>query len=391
MAGVLLLVASVVAAVVVTLAAVALWLNLIVFADPYQSRGILVEAASALWFLLPYLYLAAAPVILCWGAGAALGRGDRRLVLFLRRFGFGPATAALTFALKRSIGRSSRAITLDDEQVAPVSVRGPLRWLAGLGLVLCLAALLWMGYLTGQFLDEAIATVAGTDPNLVPLNSMQQLIPIVLLALVLGGLVPTAVLLSLGVAMIRRAHRARVVRVARAEEVEDAVATVRSRAEKLVAPRLAVLRVHTDLWKEAVVRLLGAAHVVVVDVSVPSRNLLWEMRTLRSHAVPFVPVVARGQLADLKAGSAPPASEMRELLRGDQVYVYEPDRLGPFTVVLRDALRSSGNRPRPAPAVTAGATNRARHQAVYPCTGSSPGRQPSSNSPPALNPTPKAR
>jgi hypothetical protein len=76
-----------------------------------------------------------------------------------------------------------------------------------------------MGYLTGQFLGEAIASVAETDPNLVPLNSLQQLIPIVLLALVLGSLVPTAVLLSLGVAMIRRAHRARVVRVTRAEQV----------------------------------------------------------------------------------------------------------------------------------------------------------------------------
>src|SRR4051794_15257125 len=50
--------------------------------------------------------------------GLRLLRGQRRLVLFLRRFGYGEATKAATFAATKTIGRSWRLVTLDDAAVA---------------------------------------------------------------------------------------------------------------------------------------------------------------------------------------------------------------------------------------------------------------------------------
>src|SRR5688572_25361809 len=46
--------------------------------------------------------------------GLRLTRRNRRLVVFLRRFGYDEAQAAVTFAVVRTIGASWRVVTLDD-------------------------------------------------------------------------------------------------------------------------------------------------------------------------------------------------------------------------------------------------------------------------------------
>jgi hypothetical protein len=56
----------------------------------------------------------------CLWLGLRLLRGKRRLVLFLRRFGFSDATQAVSFAATKAIGRSWRLVTLDDEKVKAV-------------------------------------------------------------------------------------------------------------------------------------------------------------------------------------------------------------------------------------------------------------------------------
>ena len=67
--------------------------------------------------------------------GLRLLRGQRRLVLFLRRFGYGDATKAATFAAAKTIGRSWRLVTLDDASVAPLGVpTGTRRLVVGGGL-----------------------------------------------------------------------------------------------------------------------------------------------------------------------------------------------------------------------------------------------------------------
>ncbi|MEW8102774.1 MAG: hypothetical protein AB2785_13535, partial [Candidatus Thiodiazotropha endolucinida] len=44
-------------------------------------------------------------------------RGRRRLVLFLRRFGYDEATEALSFAAASTMGQRWRLVTLDDTTV----------------------------------------------------------------------------------------------------------------------------------------------------------------------------------------------------------------------------------------------------------------------------------
>lgn len=68
--------------------------------------------------------IAALGSVLCAVVGVRLVRGNRRLVLFLRRFGHSQATAALTYAAT-TIGRSWRLVTLDDAQIAPIGAGVP--------------------------------------------------------------------------------------------------------------------------------------------------------------------------------------------------------------------------------------------------------------------------
>jgi hypothetical protein len=88
--------------------------------------------------LLLFLGACAAVSFLLWRIGVRLFRGRRHLALFLRRFGFVPATQALTTAIGGSLGRGWRLVTLDDHKIAPVGVRSSSRWavrLTRLGLL----------------------------------------------------------------------------------------------------------------------------------------------------------------------------------------------------------------------------------------------------------------
>jgi hypothetical protein len=68
--------------------------------------------------------------------GLRLLRGNRKLVLFLRRFGYGAATRVATFAATKTIGRSWRLVTLDDAAVAPLGMpAGTSRLVRTAGLI----------------------------------------------------------------------------------------------------------------------------------------------------------------------------------------------------------------------------------------------------------------
>ena len=65
--------------------------------------------------------------------GIRLLRGDRELVLFLRRFGYDDATKAVTFAAAKTVGGTWRLVTLDDKEIAPLGVPAGARRLFGAG------------------------------------------------------------------------------------------------------------------------------------------------------------------------------------------------------------------------------------------------------------------
>ncbi len=83
-------------------------------------------------------------IVLAWGIstpiaivglmmGPRLLRGERKLVLFLRRFGYADATRAVTFAAAKTVGGSWRLVTLDDKEIAPLGIPAGTRWLYGAG------------------------------------------------------------------------------------------------------------------------------------------------------------------------------------------------------------------------------------------------------------------
>lgn len=86
--------------------------------------------------ILALAVISTATTILGLKVGLRLLRGQRRLVLFLRRFGCGEATKAATFAATKTLGRSWRLVTLDDASVAPLGVpTGMKRLVVGSALV----------------------------------------------------------------------------------------------------------------------------------------------------------------------------------------------------------------------------------------------------------------
>ncbi|MEW8195916.1 MAG: hypothetical protein AB2793_19570, partial [Candidatus Thiodiazotropha sp.] len=95
------------------------------------------------------IFLAATVIAI---AGLILGlkliRGRRRLVLFLRRFGYDEATEALSFAAASAMGQRWRLVTLDDNEVAPIlgiktqgRILGFLRWVL---LAAVVVGLFWL-------------------------------------------------------------------------------------------------------------------------------------------------------------------------------------------------------------------------------------------------------
>jgi hypothetical protein len=135
----------------------------------------------------------AAAALIGLGLGLRLLRGRRRLVLFLRRFGFDDATRAVSFAAAGAIGRSWRLVTLDDEKVTAVGgATGPRR-LAGVTALIALVPLAyvvwWMRTHTTDSLFSDFKMSGG------PSNSTD-------IATVLANAIGTAMVSALFVAMI---------------------------------------------------------------------------------------------------------------------------------------------------------------------------------------------
>jgi len=59
-----------------------------------------------------------------------------------------------------------------------------------------------------------------------------------------------------------------------------AAAKLSTEQRKVLIPRLTVLRVSSAIWQLAVQRIAGSARLVVIDVSEPTENVLWEIAEL---------------------------------------------------------------------------------------------------------------
>lgn len=302
--------------------------------------------------------------------GIELMRGRRRLVLFLRRFGFDDSSQALTRAVETAVGRRWRVVTLDDARMAPVgvqrtvrrTVRRTLRWGRWLGCLALVAAFvsacLWAlgpgpDALVADVFNREVERAAGQGTNEIVAwlgasclagFGIFAVFLIFFVMLVGVAFVGGATLLTWGSnRMAAKAERLKTDEIRDAAQVEAFSRRVTRRSRLLFAPGLVVVRVATSQWRRAVRVLAASAAVILIDVSDPTENLLWEIETLeREVEAPWVLVGRRDRLETLaRGGDGEVGRSLARRLDGDQALAYQgEDRrsMKRFAVALRNRL-----------------------------------------------------
>jgi hypothetical protein len=215
-------------------------------------------------------------------------------ILYLRRFRLTSAQAVVSAALEQGLGRRYRIITLDDARFPPMEVPRLYRRLSRYGGVsLWIVFMLVMLAVAGFFLASSAPTITGIFSTI----ALAMLVVFVLPGAILGFsatcLIVTAALLSLRWTVRRRSR----ISVQSSEDVQSAKMSVADLAgwtkrSALLAPRATIVRVNDALWQDVVERLAQTTHIVLVDLSVPTANLEWELTLLSKRAFQHTVFVA---------------------------------------------------------------------------------------------------
>jgi hypothetical protein len=325
--------------------------------------------------------------------GMRLIRGKRKLVLFLRRFGYSEATRTITFAIAKTTGRFWRLVTLDDAAIAPVGVVTSTRRFfragsfggAAIGrvwrIVMTAALLALGGGIVGIVCLIGITLLGHEDPTTLfshftnPGEALSWDIPSAFYVLVLIVSVCPVVALFLGLLAVlripllsfsvffsmssdavRRAEEAKAGDIGSTQDIESVTYAVAEQSRKIFSPRLVVLKVDSSVWKQTVSSLASLASVSLIDVSEPTENVLWEIQELTgqfgSRCV-FVGHYDRVRRLAAHAEQAPSPGALNDrlaiLLDGQEVLAYTTDRHGMkrFARALRAKLQTLSGDMRP--------------------------------------------
>jgi hypothetical protein len=300
--------------------------------------------------------------VLLWKLGVVLIRGKRHLALFLRKFGFTQATETLSLAIGSGLGRRWRLVTLDDHDVAPMGVSGQSRWTVRLVrlVLVALAVAATVGGIravAGSATDEAANeaydqayadAIASGDSELEAAFSagfskavtavLMAVLVVVLWSVLISLLATGSLLFTVIGRSARRAERAKAVVVVRDAQVSAAAHRLRRASRRVLAPRVTVARVADRLWQLLVRALASTCDVVLVDVSYPTKNLLWEIQSLEELRARWLPIGQSDRLGALVRDPSPEAAELRQLLAGREVIGYRIDAIDAFSDGLRRSL-----------------------------------------------------
>jgi hypothetical protein len=197
------------------------------------------------------------------------------MCLFLRGFRFTDASSSLSGVAAGWVGATWRVVTLDDSMVRPLGAPGRNRRLSWTMVVICLlvvpagAALLIYLANRSSSLSKVSSVLIGTI-----IVYFLLLLPIALV----GGVQAFSLALS-----ARRSARASSVAVDHTSDVAKVGERIASRARRIMGPRLVVCRVADTQWRSMVVDLVRRSDAIVLDLSRPTENLMWEI-SLRSAA-----------------------------------------------------------------------------------------------------------
>jgi hypothetical protein len=291
-----------------------------------------------------------------------IGR-SRRLVLLLRRFGYTDATHALTFAALRTIGRSWRLVTLDDAAVAPVGVSEGTTKVAAvgdfgskwvqrtLGLLNAISlhafrlGIAGMGAVIGYTVlhHRPILTMVShalqrhhTNPHS-PAAIFEICFLVTMGAAAALGILAFAMLAATLVfqplhmlsVVLREAEQAKVTTVVSVDGAHRTAHALRGQARKIFSPRLMVLHVANAVWRPTVTTVADVASIVVIDVSEPTENLLWEIAEVeRDPETACVLVGNADRLRLLTSSDKPLERQLAALLDGQTILAYETTEKG---------------------------------------------------------------
>jgi hypothetical protein len=273
--------------------------------------------------------------------GLKLIRGRRRMVLFLRRFGHGEATAVVTAAVETAVGNAWRVVTLDDKFVAPVGVTAFGRRAPRLGLMVGLAgvggfAWWWasggVDRLFDSFVEDTTSQVEGLAEGIFAVIAAAVLAVFVLVFIIAvatfaGGVTFLSYVTSRAG---RRGEREKRAEINGSRDISPVTGRIARSTRRTLGPRLVVVRVATPVWQDVVRQLAGRADLVIVDVSHPTENLVWEIETLRARAAPgWILIAHRPSFAALTDRPMVPGSPAARLLAGidgSDVIAYDTDR-----------------------------------------------------------------
>jgi elongation factor Tu len=295
---------------------------------------LLVTAAAAFLLHVVFLLMLVGPLtaaVVLYALFAYLG-GRKSSVLYLRRFGLAASGGMVTSALESGMSRRYRIVTLDDSsfralEVPPWARRfsrygGPL-----IALVLIAGFVIVIRYLradAGPLEYLLLWPLLGLGPAFLAFNAWLLLSVIALLVL----------------------HRLRVRRRARgriesAEQLEDRLRdcvglSSWARAPAILAPQATVLSVADTMWQTTVSLLVRHVNAVLIDVSEPTSNLLWELEEVFRNGGEHVVLVGdRGKIgawqreigSDDAGGGL--ARSLSALIAARPVLTYDPnDRRG---------------------------------------------------------------
>jgi hypothetical protein len=258
-------------------------------------------------------------------------RRDRGVVLFLRRFRYDDATRVVSFAVSTTIGSRWRIVTLDDAEITPMGASEAARRLFAVGgvawrrfsslsmalglrlfpavvmaawLVVALEVFIapsWNAFLNSgtaeRYMHALTAVVLNRSP---PITDIGPSLPGIFALLVTVGTGAFVIMIITGVAAlfavplagviaflsssaraVDAAERAKTIDVCNVDELDHVANDITTRQRTVLIPRLTVLRVSPEIWQLAVQRIAASAGLVVIDVSEPTENVLWEIAELQ--------------------------------------------------------------------------------------------------------------
>jgi len=152
-----------------------------------------------------------------------------------------------------------------------------------------------------------------------------------ILMLVMIPLVPLKTLSEMVLDAARGAEELKTMKIGTEQDIEQMMPCVKRLLRGIFSPKLLVLTVEHAVWQPVVSRLIALTSVTVVDVTVPTASLLWEIDELSRRPKARVVFIAHQDAAERLLRRAAPESveaAMRDLLHGQHVLVYTNDRRG---------------------------------------------------------------